>query len=110
MRSARSERRLARSLEPEHYCATPVRLHRGSAVFGTRLGYDSPAHKGSHSERSWEKSTVTEPRQLVLDVVVGIDDALMMLMHLSEPSVENIAVGSNHGRCHLHRHPCRHIA
>ena len=53
---------------------------------------------------------MTEPRQLVLDVVVGIDDALMMLMHLSEPAVENIAVGSNHGRCHLHRHPCRHIA
>jgi purine nucleosidase len=42
---------------------------------------------------------VTERRQLVLDVDVGIDDALMMLMLLSEPSVEIVAVGSTHGNC-----------
>ncbi len=42
---------------------------------------------------------MTEPRQLVLDVDVGIDDALMMLMLLSEPTVEIVAVGSTHGNC-----------
>jgi purine nucleosidase len=42
---------------------------------------------------------VTEQRQLVLDVDVGIDDALMMLMLLSEPAVEIVAVGSTHGNC-----------
>ena len=42
---------------------------------------------------------MTEPRQLVLDVDVGIDDALMMLMLLSEPRVEVVAVGSTHGNC-----------
>jgi len=40
-----------------------------------------------------------EQRQLVLDVDVGIDDALMMLMLLSEPAVEIVAVGSTHGNC-----------
>jgi inosine-uridine nucleoside N-ribohydrolase len=42
---------------------------------------------------------VTERRHLVLDVDVGIDDALMMLMLLGEPSVEIVAVGSTHGNC-----------
>lgn len=42
---------------------------------------------------------MTERRQLVLDVDVGIDDALMMLMLLAEPSVEIVAVGSTHGNC-----------
>lgn len=42
---------------------------------------------------------MTERRQVVLDVDVGIDDALMMLMLLSEPSVEIVAVGSTHGNC-----------
>jgi purine nucleosidase len=42
---------------------------------------------------------LTERRQLVLDVDVGIDDALMMLMFLGEPSVEIVAVGSTHGNC-----------
>lgn len=40
-----------------------------------------------------------EQRHLVLDVDVGIDDALMMLMLLSEPAVEIVAVGSTHGNC-----------
>ncbi|TXG81073.1 MAG: hypothetical protein E6R14_08260, partial [Thermomicrobiales bacterium] len=42
---------------------------------------------------------MTERRHLVLDVDVGIDDALMMLMFLGEPSVEIVAVGSTHGNC-----------
>ena len=42
---------------------------------------------------------MTERRQLLLDVDVGIDDALMMLMQLSEPAVEIVAVGSTHGNC-----------
>jgi inosine-uridine nucleoside N-ribohydrolase len=42
---------------------------------------------------------MTERRQLVLDVDVGIDDALMMLMLLSEPAVEIVAVGATHGNC-----------
>ncbi|MCA9858355.1 MAG: nucleoside hydrolase [Thermomicrobiales bacterium] len=42
---------------------------------------------------------MTERRYVVLDVDVGIDDALMMLMLLSEPSVEVVAVGSTHGNC-----------
>lgn len=42
---------------------------------------------------------MTQTRELVLDVDVGIDDALMMLMLLSEPSVEVVAVGSTHGNC-----------
>ncbi len=42
---------------------------------------------------------MTERRQLVLDVDVGIDDALMMLMFLSEPAVEIVAIGSTHGNC-----------
>lgn len=40
-----------------------------------------------------------QPRRLVLDVDVGIDDALMMLMLLAEPAVEIVAVGSTHGNC-----------
>lgn len=42
---------------------------------------------------------MSERRHLVLDVDVGIDDALMMLMFLGEPSVEIVAVGSTHGNC-----------
>lgn len=42
---------------------------------------------------------MTEPRRLVLDVDVGIDDALMILMLLSDPRVEIVAVGSTHGNC-----------
>lgn len=42
---------------------------------------------------------MTERRHVVLDVDVGIDDALMMLMLLSEPLVEVVAVGSTHGNC-----------
>lgn len=42
---------------------------------------------------------MTERRHLVLDVDVGIDDALMMLMFLGDPSVEIVAVGSTHGNC-----------
>ena len=42
---------------------------------------------------------MTESRQIVLDVDVGIDDALMMLMLLSEPAVTIVAAGSTHGNC-----------
>jgi len=38
-------------------------------------------------------------RQIVLDVDVGIDDALMMLYLASLPEVEIVAVGSTHGNC-----------
>lgn len=38
-------------------------------------------------------------RKLVLDTDVGIDDALMLLMLLSEPRVEIVAIGSTHGNC-----------
>lgn len=40
-----------------------------------------------------------EIRNVVLDVDVGIDDALMMLMLLSEPAAKIVAVGSTHGNC-----------
>ncbi len=42
---------------------------------------------------------MSEARRVVLDVDVGIDDALMMLMLLSDPNVEVVAVGSTHGNC-----------
>ncbi len=38
-------------------------------------------------------------RSVVLDVDVGIDDALMMLYLLSEPEVEIVAIGATHGNC-----------
>lgn len=38
-------------------------------------------------------------RQVVLDVDVGIDDALMILYLLSEPDVEIVAIGATHGNC-----------
>jgi purine nucleosidase len=38
-------------------------------------------------------------RQIVLDVDVGIDDALMMLSLAAEPEIEIVAVGSTHGNC-----------
>jgi purine nucleosidase len=40
-----------------------------------------------------------EKRQIVLDVDVGIDDALMMLYLAGHPSAEIVAVGSTHGNC-----------
>jgi purine nucleosidase len=40
-----------------------------------------------------------EQRQIVLDVDVGIDDALMMLYLAGEPRAEIVAVGSTHGNC-----------
>lgn len=39
------------------------------------------------------------PRQLLLDVDVGIDDAVMMLYLAAEPAAEIVAVGSCHGNC-----------
>lgn len=39
------------------------------------------------------------PRRLLLDVDVGIDDAVMMLYLAAEPGVEIVAVGSCHGNC-----------
>ena len=39
------------------------------------------------------------PRRLLLDVDVGIDDAVMMLAIAAEPSAEVVAVGSCHGNC-----------
>jgi purine nucleosidase len=38
-------------------------------------------------------------RQLLLDVDVGIDDAIMILMLAAEPGAEIVAVGSCHGNC-----------
>jgi purine nucleosidase len=38
-------------------------------------------------------------RSLLLDVDVGIDDAVMMLYLAAEPGVEIVAVGSCHGNC-----------
>lgn len=40
-----------------------------------------------------------ERRSVVLDVDVGIDDALMILYLLSEPDVEVVAIGATHGNC-----------
>lgn len=39
------------------------------------------------------------PRQMLLDVDVGIDDAVMMLYLAAEPTAELVAVGSCHGNC-----------
>jgi purine nucleosidase len=38
-------------------------------------------------------------REIVLDVDVGIDDALMMLYVAAQPNAEIVAVGSTHGNC-----------
>lgn len=38
-------------------------------------------------------------RQMVLDVDVGIDDAVMMMVIAAEPDAEIVAVGSAHGNC-----------
>lgn len=38
-------------------------------------------------------------RQMVLDVDVGIDDAVMMMAIAAEPEAEIVAVGSAHGNC-----------
>lgn len=40
-----------------------------------------------------------DKRRIVLDVDVGIDDALMMLFLAAEPGIEIVAVGSTHGNC-----------
>jgi purine nucleosidase len=40
-----------------------------------------------------------DKRQIVLDVDVGIDDALMMLYLAADPRAEIVAVGSTHGNC-----------
>ena len=40
-----------------------------------------------------------EFRSVVLDVDVGIDDALMILYLLSEPEAEVVAIGATHGNC-----------
>jgi purine nucleosidase len=37
--------------------------------------------------------------RLVLDTDVGIDDALMLIHLIAEPSVEIVAIGSTHGNC-----------
>ncbi len=42
---------------------------------------------------------MTEQRHVVLDVDVGIDDALMILGLISEPEVEVVAIGATHGNC-----------
>jgi purine nucleosidase len=42
---------------------------------------------------------MSEFRSVVLDVDVGIDDALMILYLLSEPEVEIVAIGATHGNC-----------
>jgi purine nucleosidase len=42
---------------------------------------------------------MTEQRHVVLDVDVGIDDALMILGLVSEPEVEVVAIGATHGNC-----------
>jgi purine nucleosidase len=42
---------------------------------------------------------MSEFRSVVLDVDVGIDDALMILYLLSEPDAEVVAIGATHGNC-----------
>lgn len=42
---------------------------------------------------------MSEQRSVVLDVDVGIDDALMILGLVSEPAVEVVAIGATHGNC-----------
>ncbi|MCA9858349.1 MAG: nucleoside hydrolase [Thermomicrobiales bacterium] len=42
---------------------------------------------------------MSEQRAVVLDVDVGIDDALMILGLVSEPAVEVVAIGATHGNC-----------
>jgi purine nucleosidase len=42
---------------------------------------------------------MTVQRHVVLDVDVGIDDALMILGLISEPEVEVVAIGATHGNC-----------
>jgi len=42
---------------------------------------------------------MTDRHAVVLDVDVGIDDALMILYLLSEPDVEVVAIGATHGNC-----------
>ena len=42
---------------------------------------------------------MSDVRRVVLDVDVGIDDALMILYLLSEPQVEIVAIGATHGNC-----------
>lgn len=53
----------------------------------------------SQREKGQSVSHTQEKRQLVLDVDVGIDDAVMMLSIAAEPSAEIVAVGSTHGNC-----------
>jgi purine nucleosidase len=43
--------------------------------------------------------TIMSKRQMLLDVDVGIDDAVMMLAIAAEPDAEIVAVGSCHGNC-----------
>ena len=47
------------------------------------------------------KSNSPQPiaHSLLLDVDVGIDDAVMMVYLAAEPGVEIVAVGSCHGNC-----------
>jgi len=42
---------------------------------------------------------MADQRHVVLDVDVGIDDALMILGLVSEPEVEVVAIGATHGNC-----------
>lgn len=42
---------------------------------------------------------MSDKREIVLDVDVGIDDALMMLYIAAQPNTEIVAVGSAHGNC-----------
>jgi len=46
-----------------------------------------------------ESPVMSEFREVVLDVDVGIDDALMILWLVSEPAVEVVAIGATHGNC-----------
>ncbi len=51
------------------------------------------------SEEPIANSQQPVARSLLLDVDVGIDDAVMMLYLAAEPGVEIVAVGSCHGNC-----------
>jgi purine nucleosidase len=51
------------------------------------------------SERPTAHSPKSIAHSLLLDVDVGIDDAVMMLYLAAEPGVEIVAIGSCHGNC-----------
>ncbi|MGH2617115.1 MAG: nucleoside hydrolase, partial [Thermomicrobiales bacterium] len=60
---------------------------------------DEPTPLAMSQERRANSQQPVAPRQFLLDVDVGIDDAVMMLYLAAEPTAEIVAVGSCHGNC-----------